>query len=90
MRHFFEFLNILNKTLIFLSVFITIIIISDLTINIRSTVLKKGVFRSVEIVYFKESTCQTGIGFIEVGCFAFLDSTVIRFDLEHHPLDVNL
>ena len=47
MGQFLEFLKILNKKLIFLSVFITIIIISDLTINIRSTVLKKGVFQSV-------------------------------------------
>ena len=47
MHHFFEFLLILNKILIFLSVFTTIFIISGLTINIRSTVLKKGVFRSV-------------------------------------------
>ena len=44
MRQFFEFLLILNKKLIFLSVFITIIIISDLTINIRSTVLKRVFF----------------------------------------------
>ena len=43
----FEFLSILNKKIIFLSVFITIIILLGLTINIRSTVLKKGVFRSV-------------------------------------------
>ena len=43
-RHFFEFLNILNQKLIFLSVFITIIIMLDLTINIRSTVLKKRCF----------------------------------------------
>ena len=48
MRHFFEFLYILNTKLIFLSVFITIIIILGLTtINIRSSVLKRGVFRSV-------------------------------------------
>ena len=44
MRQFFEFLKNLNKKLIFLSVFITLIIISDLTITIRSTVLKKCVF----------------------------------------------
>ena len=44
MRQFFEFLSILNKKLIFLSVFITIILISDLTINIRSTVLKRVFF----------------------------------------------
>ena len=53
-----------------MSVFITIIIISDLTINIRSTVLVNGVFRSVYIVYFKELTCKKGNGFIEVECFA--------------------
>ena len=53
MRQFFEILYILNTKLIFLSVFITIIIISDLTTNIRSTVLKRGVFRSLQIVYFK-------------------------------------
>ena len=48
-RQFFEFLKILNKKLIiFLSVFI-IIIILDLTINIRSTAMKKGIFRSVQI-----------------------------------------
>ena len=46
MRQFFKFLLILNKKLIFLSVFITIIIILGLTIKIRSAVLKKGVFRS--------------------------------------------
>ena len=49
-RQFFEFLKILNKKLItFLSVFIIIIIILDLTINIRSTAMKKGFFRSVQI-----------------------------------------
>ena len=49
-RQFFEFLKILNKKLIiFLSVFIIIIIILDLTINIRSTAMKKGIFRSVQI-----------------------------------------
>ena len=46
---FFEFLKILNKKLIILSVFIIIIIILDLTINIRSTAMKKGIFRSVQI-----------------------------------------
>ena len=54
----FRVFLILNKKLIFLSTFITIIIIADITINIRSTVLEKGVFRSVLIVYFKELTCQ--------------------------------
>ena len=49
-RQFFEFLKILNKKLIiFLSVFFIIIIILDLTINIRSTAMKKGIFRSVQI-----------------------------------------
>ena len=49
-RKFFEFLKILNKKInIFLSVFIIIIIILDLTINIRSTAMKKGIFRSVQI-----------------------------------------
>ena len=49
-RQFFEFLKILNKkTNYFLSVFIIIIIILDLTINIRSTAMKKGIFRSVQI-----------------------------------------
>ena len=49
-RQFFEFLKILNKKLIiFLSVFIKIIIILDLTINFRSTAMKKGIFRSVQI-----------------------------------------
>ena len=49
-RQFFEFLKILNKKLIiFLSMFIIIIIILDLTINIRSTAMKKGIFRSVQI-----------------------------------------
>ena len=47
MRQIFEFLYFLNKKLIFLSVFIIIIIISCLTINIRSTVLKKDVFFEV-------------------------------------------
>ena len=51
MRLFSEILKILNKTLVFLSVFITLIIISDLTISIRSTVLKKGVCRKVYISY---------------------------------------
>ena len=47
---FFEFLKILNKKLIiFLSVFIIIIIILDLTINIRSSAMRKGIFRSVQI-----------------------------------------
>ena len=44
MGQFFGFLLILNKKLIFLPVFITIVIISDLTIKIRSTVLRKGGF----------------------------------------------
>ena len=47
MRQIFEFLEMLNKKLIFLSVFVTIIIISDLTINIRYTALINGVSRSV-------------------------------------------
>ena len=47
MRQFFGFLLTLNKkNFIFLPVFIPIIIISELTINIRSIVLKNGVFRS--------------------------------------------
>ena len=47
---FFELLKMLNKKLIiFLSVFIIIIIILDLAINIRSTAMKKGIFRSVQI-----------------------------------------
>ena len=56
--NFSSFVNLNKKKLIFLSVFTTIIIISDLTINIRSTVLKEGVFQSVLIVYYKELTCQ--------------------------------
>ena len=49
-RQFFESLKILNKKLIiFLLVFIIIIIILGLTINIRSTAMKKGIFRSVQI-----------------------------------------
>ena len=48
-RQLFEFLKILKKTNYFLSVFIIIIIILDLTINIRSTAMKKGIFRSVQI-----------------------------------------
>ena len=49
-RQFFEFLKILNKKIIiFLSVFIIIIIILDLTINIRYTAMKKSIFRSVQI-----------------------------------------
>ena len=49
-RQFFEFMNILNKKLIiFLSVFIIMIIILDLTIKFRSTALKKDIFRSVQI-----------------------------------------
>ena len=47
MRQFFEFLKILNKKLILLSVFITFIIVFDLTISIRSTVMKKGVLQRV-------------------------------------------
>ena len=57
MRKVFEFLYILNKTYFLVSVHQNNMI-SDLTINIRSTVLKKGVFRSVQTVYFKELTCQ--------------------------------
>ena len=49
MRQFFEFLKILNKKFIFLSEFIKIIIINDLTINIRSTAMEKVFFRSVQI-----------------------------------------
>ena len=49
-RQFFELLKMLNKKLIiFLSVFIIIIITLDLTIKIRSTAMKKGIFRSVQI-----------------------------------------
>ena len=49
-RQFFEFMKSLNKQLIiFLSVFIIIIIIFDLTINIRSTAIEKSIFRSVQI-----------------------------------------
>ena len=45
MRQFFEFLKILNKKLIiFLSVFIIIIKLLDLTINIRSTAMKRIFF----------------------------------------------
>ena len=44
MSFFLVFVNFKLKKLIFLSVFITIIIISDLTINIRSTVMKKDFF----------------------------------------------
>ena len=45
MRQFFEFLKILNKKAYFLvSLFVKLVIISDLTIRIRSTVLKNGVF----------------------------------------------
>ena len=71
--------------------FITIIIISDLTtcISVRS-VLKKGVFSKCVNSLFKELTCQTGNGFIEVGRFAFDSLTVIRFDLKLHPLGINL
>ena len=42
----------------FLSLLDAIIILLDLTINIRSTVVKNGIFQSVSIVYFKELTCQ--------------------------------
>ena len=46
----FEFLKILNKKLIiFLSVFIIIIKILEITINIRSTAMKKVFFQSVQI-----------------------------------------
>ena len=55
---FFEFLKSFNKQLIFLSVFITLIKILDLTISIISFVLKKGVFRRVKVVYFKQLTWQ--------------------------------
>ena len=49
-RQFFEFLKILNKKIIiFLSVFIIIIIKLDLTTNFRSTAMKKGIFRSVQL-----------------------------------------
>ena len=55
---FSSFCKFQIKKLIFLSVGIKIIIISGLTINIKSTVLKIGVFQTVDIVYFKELTCQ--------------------------------
>ena len=44
MRQVFEFSLFLNKKNVFFSVFITVIIISDLAINIRSTVLKRVFF----------------------------------------------
>ena len=47
MCQFFEFLKVLNKKLIFLSVSITLIIVLDLTISIGPTELEKGVFRRV-------------------------------------------
>ena len=53
MRQFFEFFKFLNKKLIFLSVFITLIIISDLTISIRSTVLKKVLFEECKLFILK-------------------------------------
>ena len=90
MRHFFEILQNLNKKLIFLSVYITIIIISDLTINIRSTVLKRGVFRSVHIFYFtKIDMPKQAMDSQKLNTLPFL--TVLLFVyLEHHPLDINL
>ena len=45
--NFSSFCKFKKKKLIFLSVFSTIIIKSDLTIDIRSIVLKKGVFQSM-------------------------------------------
>ena len=45
--NFSSFCKFEIKKLIFLSVFIIKILISDLTINIRSTVLKNCVFRSM-------------------------------------------
>ena len=91
MLQFFEFLYILSKQLIFLSVFTTIIIISGLTINIRSTALKKDVFRSVLIAYFKELICQNRqwVHRLKLNVLPF-DSSVIRFNLEHHPIDINI
>ena len=53
MRQFLELLKILNKKLIFLAVFITLIIISDFTISIISTVLKKRVFLKCIKFFFK-------------------------------------
>ena len=79
-----------NKKLIFLTVYITIIIISDLTINIRTTVLKKGVLRSVLIVNFKELTCGNRQRVHRSLMPCLFDSTVIRVNLEHLPLDINL
>ena len=68
--------------------FITKTIILGLSINIRSTVLKKRVFFKVcNLFILKNLHAKTGNGFIEVECF---DSTVIRFNLEHHQLDINL
>ena len=78
-----------KKNLILLLVFITIIIILALTINIRSTVPLKGVFRSVSIVYLRELTCQNRqCVHKKLNALPF-DSTVICFDLEFHTLDIN-
>ena len=72
MRQFFEFLKILNKKAYFLvSLFVKLVIISDLTIRIRSTVLKNGVFEESSLFIFKNLNGKTGNGFIKVECFAF-------------------
>ena len=40
-------------------VFNAMIIIVDLPFIVRSSVVKKGVFQSVQMIYFKELTCQS-------------------------------
>ena len=48
------------------------IIILDLTIIVRSTVMKQSPFKVCKKVYFKELTCQTDNVFMKVGLFDFL------------------
>ena len=64
--HYFSILLNIKQKLIFLSVFIAMIIIFDLNINIRSTVVKQNVYQSMLIVNFKELTCQNSNVLIEV------------------------
>ena len=62
MHLLFKFLKILNKNLIALSVFITQIIISDLSISIISTVLKSVFLKSVNSLFQKIDMPKQAMG----------------------------
>ena len=66
--------------------FNTKIIILNLNIHCRSTVVKRDVFESVKIIYLKKKmTCQNE-GFGIFGVF----STAISFDQVQNTFDINL